>query len=142
MNGLIFLLAFVVAFAGGYFFFTKSDGNEIQSVSEGSSSTTEPTESAEDENVEGDQASAEFEIFSQNSCLTCHAVDSLNIEGGTTGPDLSGAYEGVEGKHGVDLDTFLQKPTTAVMSGVIENDPLSDEERKEIIEALKKAYEN
>lgn len=139
MNGMIFLLAFILAFAGGYFFFTKGETSNVQSVTEKEDVNFDATN--EDSEVE-EQASAEFEIFSKNSCLSCHAVDSLNIAGGATGPDLSGAYGGVEDKHGIDLDSFLQNPTSAVMSGVIEGNPLSDEERKEIIEALQKAYEN
>lgn len=136
-NGMIFLLAFVLAFAGGYFIFSEGEAGEVQVATDKENAATDDAKTGEPE----EQASAEFDILNTNSCLSCHAVDSLAIEGGTTGPDLSGAYSGIEGKHGVDLDSFLQEPTSAVMSGVIEADPLSDEERAAILEVLKKASE-
>ena len=39
------------------------------------------------------------------------------------------------------MDSFLKEPTSAVMSGVIEANPLSDEERAKVVEALKKIAE-
>ena len=138
-NGIIFILAFVLAFAGGYLFFNKGETSELKTATDKESATTETAK--DDENEPEEQASAEFEILNRNTCLSCHAVSSLGIEGGITGPDLSVAYEGIEGKHGVDLDSFLKEPTSAVMSGVIEGAPLSDDDRAAIVEVLKKASE-
>lgn len=64
------------------------------------------------------------------------------MQGGATGPDLSQSYNNVEGKHGKPLDEFLKAPTSAVMSSVIQGNPLSDEQRMQIVEALKKAAES
>ncbi|AOV09007.1 hypothetical protein BI350_00565 [Sporosarcina ureilytica] len=136
---MIFLLAFVLAFAGGYFFFNKGKTDNMQAVTVQENTTSKVDEEEESEPEE--LSSAEFEIFNTNSCLSCHAVSSLGLEGGTTGPDLSKSYADIEGKHGVDLDSFLQEPTSAVMTGVIEGSPLSDEDRAEIVELLKKASE-
>jgi hypothetical protein len=47
----------------------------------------------------------------------------------------------VEGKHGKPIEEFLKAPTSAVMSGVIGKNPLSDEERKQVLELLKQASE-
>ncbi|MFT9846788.1 hypothetical protein [Aneurinibacillus sp. REN35] len=55
--------------------------------------------------------------------------------------DLSKAYTTVLDKHGVSIDEFLKKPTSAVMSGVIGKSPLKEDERKAIIAALKTASE-
>src|SRR5699024_11461631 len=71
---------------------------------------------------------ADTEALSRNNCLSCHAVEAAGLDGGTTGPDLSNAYEEVEGKHGKPIDEFLQEPTSAVMSTVIEDNPLRSEE--------------
>ncbi|WP_438316463.1 cytochrome C [Sporosarcina sp. FA9] len=138
-NGLIFILAFVLAFAGGYFFFTNDKTNDTQ-IKESSESPTEAGKESKDEK-EQTSVPAEYEILNTKSCLSCHAVSSLGLEGGNTGPDLSNAYSDIEGKHGIDLNSFLQKPTSAVMSSVIEGSPLSADEREEILEVLKKASE-
>lgn len=134
-NGIIFIAAFLLAFAGGWLFFGQDD--------KPSTKTAPTTEVKTDEGKEKEQAtaSAEEEVLSRNSCLACHAVSALGIDGGGTGPDLSGAYEGVEGKHGTDLESFLTEPTSAVMSTVIAGSPLSDEERTAIIDVLKIASE-
>lgn len=132
-NGIIFIAAFLLAFAGGWLFFGQDDKPSTQ--------TAPTTEVKTDEGKEQATATAEEEVLSRNSCLACHAVSALGIEGGVTGPDLSGAYEGVEGKHGTDLESFLKEPTSAVMSTVIAGSPLSDEERTAIIDVLKTASE-
>jgi hypothetical protein len=51
------------------------------------------------------------------------------------------AYANVEGKHGKPIEEFLKAPTSAVMSGVIGKNPLSDEERKQVLDLLKQASE-
>lgn len=84
-------------------------------------------------------ASAETEIFSQKGCLGCHSVSKLNLQGGATGPDLSQAFTNVEGKHGKPINEFLKEPTSAVMSGVIGGNPLTDDEINKITELLQQA---
>lgn len=142
-NGIIFIAAFLLMFAGGYFFFSQDNEKTDETKTEVNSTTETAADKVEEEatktEVDESTVSANTEAFNNNSCVSCHAVSSLGIEGGVTGPDLSTAFEGVEGKHGVTLDSFLQKPTSAVMSGVIEGNPLSDKDRAEIIEMLNQA---
>lgn len=86
-------------------------------------------------------ANADGGILAAKGCLGCHSVEGLNLTGGATGPDLSQAFNNVEGKHGKPIDQFLMDPTSAVMSGVIGGNPLSDDEIKQVLDMLKKASE-
>jgi len=158
MNALIFVIGFLVAFGGGYLFFGSSGDEEAaQPVQETSTVTdedgTNANEAADEEANEEEAAeeeekkeqeveqTASVDIQPLTNCLSCHAIDSLGIPGGNTGPDLSAAYAEVEGKHGKDLGSFLEEPTSAVMATVIEDNPPTDEEREAIIEVLKEASE-
>lgn len=140
-NILTFIVALLVAFGIGYFIF--NDNNET--ADNGGEAETSQEEIEEEmqrpQEEEGEAVPSEAEPLSNNNCLSCHAVESLAAPGGTTGPDLSNAYTDTEGKHGKPLDEFLQEPTSAVMSSVIADNPLSDEEREKIVEALKIAAE-
>lgn len=143
MNSLIFAIAFILSFAGGYFLFSGGDsaGTVADSPEQQETSDAEKTEDGNKEETSQETVSSEAEALERNNCLSCHAVESIGVEGGTTGPDLSKAFQDVEGKHGKSLDEFLQEPTSAVMSTVIGDNPLSDEERTEIIKVLQKAAE-
>ncbi len=152
---IIFIAAAVVGFSGGFFAFEAFDKSdpalETASTEVKGNSTTEESaeekeapkakeeESAEDAGAEA--VSASGEIFQKRGCLACHSVSSLNLEGGATGPDLSDAYTTVEGKHGKPIGEFLKEPTSAVMSGVIGGQPLTEEEHAAVLEALKAASE-
>ncbi|GAX91391.1 cytochrome C [Effusibacillus lacus] len=143
----IFALAFAVAFGGGYLVFKQDTPKEAaQQVKTDNAKQTQQTDSKEQGGGTKTQpqqttSADEGKILSQLGCTGCHAVSSLNIKGGVTGPDLSQAYVNVKGKHGVSLEEFLKKPTSAVMSGVIGGKPLKDEERNAVIQALKAASE-
>lgn len=136
---LIFAIAFGLAFAGGYVIY--------EAIGPSQDAAPAPTEQAKDESSNTAQQPAvtteneEAAIFTKLNCLACHAVSSLELKGGATGPDLSQAYINVEGKHGVPLNEFLKQPTSAVMSSVIGSNPLSDADRAELIEVLKLASE-
>ncbi|PLR85544.1 MULTISPECIES: cytochrome C [Bacillus] len=119
--------------------------------------STAPTEQQEEASSKGDNAAnsnpdsegnkeeetvaAEGNILQTKGCLGCHSAASLDLKGGATGPDLSQAFSNVEGKHGKPLQEFLKEPTSAVMSGVISGNPLTDEEISQIAELLKQASE-
>lgn len=139
-NLLIFVVGFIVAFAGGYFIFDSKDHTNETATEQNQDGGVEADVSP-DEPTEGDSVPSEAEPIANNNCLSCHAVEALAAPGGTTGPDLSNAYNDVPNKHGKSLDEFLQEPTSAVMTSVIEGNPLPEEERKKIVEALKKAAE-
>src|SRR5699024_447967 len=81
------------------------------------------------------------QALSRNGCLGCHSVESMDIKAGSIGPDISISFVEVEGKHGKDLDSFLQEPTSAVMATVLADNPLEDDERDNIVEILKEASE-
>jgi cytochrome c551/c552 len=89
----------------------------------------------------GTAAANEDNILNKKGCLGCHSVEALNIQGGAVGPDLSQSFANVEGKHGKSIDEFLKEPTSAVMSGVIADNPLTDEERTQVLDLLKQASE-
>ncbi|MEN1966766.1 c-type cytochrome [Lentibacillus sp. N15] len=149
VNSLIFVIGFIFALGIGYFAFSGTDSSTASDAKTATSnestaedsSTDEEESDASTETAKEASVPAEAEPLSTNNCLSCHAVESLGAEGGTTGPDLSNIYKEVKGKRGKDLDTFLQDPTSAVMSTVIGDNPLSDEERAQIVEALKAASE-
>lgn len=142
-NLVLFLVSLVLAFAGSYLFYhQKAPSTEaVQQADGGSAETAKASPPKAEAEGATTTANAEGEIFTKAGCITCHSVSALNVKGGATGPDLSKAYIEVKDKHGVPIEEFLKKPTSAVMSGVIGNKPLTDEERKQILAALKAASE-
>ncbi|HHY71722.1 MAG TPA: c-type cytochrome [Bacillus bacterium] len=139
---IIFLVFALVGFGGGYLFSqskapkdSASPGVTEQSQGTQGADQTEPAPTPEA------TASPEGEIFNQKGCIACHSIEKLGVTGGATGPDLSHAYENVEGKHGKPIAEFLKEPTSAVMASVIGGNPLSDDEINKIVEALKIANE-
>ncbi|MGJ7910957.1 cytochrome C [Neobacillus sp. LXY-1] len=140
-----FVISALLGFGVGYLVFgvlMGDSGNKSQvaqtdtplekTTKEESKDSTEPATSS---------AVAEDNILNKRGCLGCHSVEALNLKGGAVGPDLSQAYVNVEGKHGKPIEEFLKQPTSAVMSGVIGKNPLTDEERKQVLDLLKQASE-
>ena len=138
-NILIFIVTFLVAFGIGYLIFHDSGKTPLTDQTASDTTNSETADDPNDAEVEAIPAGAE--PLSTNSCISCHAVQSAGIAGGTTGPDLSEAYVNVQDKHGVELNEFLKAPTSAVMSGVIAENPLSDEDREQIVKFLKETAE-
>lgn len=146
-NVVIFILSFLVAFGGGYLFY-HSTGKVTKATSEQSTQKEQPKEAAKagepakaSEPAKATASSKEGEIFTQRGCVQCHSISALGIKAGQVGPDLSKAYTTVEGKHGKKIEDFLKAPTSAVMSTVLGPKPLTDDERKAVLEALKLASE-
>jgi len=144
----IFLISALIGLVGGYSYFqlggTKGETNAAQEGKQETAQSSQPSASTKDGNGTGKTANASAQdgnMLQQKGCLSCHSVSKLNLQGGTTGPDLSNAYREVEGKHGKPIEEFLKAPTSAVMSGVIKSNPLTDQERAEIIALLKQASE-
>ncbi len=81
-------------------------------------------------------------LFVQKNCFVCHSVSTLGIEAASQiGPDLALAVEDVQSRFGRTLEDFLSRPTgtmDVVLSTMI---TLTDEERSEVIEKLRHAYE-
>lgn len=136
-NLAIFGLTFVLSFGGGYLYFTNQGAEDATQQAAQPAQTEQQPVAAQPTAT----ASAEGEIFVQRGCNACHAVSALGVQGGATGPDLSQAFVNVKDKHGVAIDEFLKKPTTAVMAGVLGGKPLTDDELNAILAALKTASE-
>jgi cytochrome c551/c552 len=139
-----FVVSIVIGFGLGYLVFgvIMGDSDQQPQVAQ-----TEPTNEASEtegqkEEVKEETTSVDANnILNSKGCLGCHAVDSLGLDGGATGPDLSKAFTDVEGKHGKSIDEFLKEPTSAVMSSVISGSPLTDEEHTQVLDMLKQASE-
>jgi cytochrome c551/c552 len=148
--GIYFLISALIGLGIGYLVFDVLIGKDNQEVtanseesSEETSNTSETTTetAAKKEETSAKTVSADTEIFTQKGCIGCHSVSALDLSGGATGPDLSQAFNNVEGKHGKPVNEFLKEPTSAVMSGVIGGNPLTDDEINKITTLLQKAAE-
>ncbi|MEH7490934.1 cytochrome C [Neobacillus niacini] len=139
-----FAISLIVGFGLGYLVFGVVMGDSDKQPQVAQTEPAEETSKTEDQNtgtVEETASVDEENILNSKGCLGCHAVDALGLEGGATGPDLSKAFTDVEGKHGKPIEEFLKEPTSAVMSGVIGGNPLTDEERTQVLDMLKQASE-
>ncbi|WP_057760012.1 hypothetical protein [Cytobacillus praedii] len=138
---IIFVISALIGLGLGYLVFDVIAPG--QSQPEVAVNDKEDSKSSEEATEETDKtvAVSDDNILQAKGCLGCHAVSGLNLEGGATGPDLTQAFNNVEGKHGKPLAEFLKEPTSAVMSSVIGGNPLTDEEISQVVEALKKAAE-
>jgi mono/diheme cytochrome c family protein len=140
-----FVISALLGLGIGYLAFQVIGGEDDPNLA--SPETTETETTNEDSNDQEDTSSdtesvvAEDNLLSAKGCLGCHSVEGLNLTGGATGPDLTQAYINVEGKHGKPIDQFLKEPTSAVMSGVIGGNPLSDDEIAQMVDLLKQASE-
>ncbi|NHC38658.1 cytochrome c [Bacillus sp. MM2020_1] len=142
-----FVVCAILGFGLGYLVFDVIMGDSGKQPQVAQTTTTEKTETAaaKEESTDTKEATtvsaSEDNILNKKGCLGCHSVEALNIKGGAVGPDLSQAFVNVEGKHGKPIEEFLKAPTSAVMSGVIGKNPLTDEERTQVLDLLKQASE-
>lgn len=141
-----FVISALLGFGIGYLVFDVimgDSGNEPQVAQTETKDTNQAKEESKDsKDTAATTASvSEDNILNNRGCLGCHSVEALNLKGGAVGPDLSQAFVNVEGKHGKSIDEFLKAPTSAVMSGVIGKNPLTDDERKQVLDLLKQASE-
>ena len=141
-----FIISALIGLGLGYVAFAVVGGSNETATNETASEKPEESKPADDikEEKKDDQSAAETvsadeTILQSKGCLSCHSVSSLNLTGGATGPDLSKAFENVEGKHGKPIDQFLKEPTSAVMSGVIGGNPLTEQEISEVVKLLEEA---
>ncbi|UCZ54047.1 cytochrome c [Bacillus shivajii] len=137
-NILIFVIGFAVALSGGYFIFgdSASTNEQVQQSATDEVEVQDEAESADEASEESTTIAAEARILAQKGCISCHAVEGLDLDGPSTGPDLSNAYNEVKAKHGKSLEEYLNEPTTAVMASFVADNPLTDEEIQAITEAL------
>jgi cytochrome c551/c552 len=142
-----FVISALIGLGLGYVAFDVVGGSNETASNETASEEPKDSKPAGD-NIEQEKkddqpaaetVSADENILQSKGCLSCHSVSSLNLTGGATGPDLSKAFENVEGKHGKPIDQFLKEPTSAVMSGVIGGNPLTEQEITEVVKLLEEA---
>lgn len=143
-----FIISALIGLGLGYVAFDViaadgDEGKEVATTNEQTTNSSTETNKEEKETEAADTATASGEenILQSKGCIGCHAVEGLDLQGGATGPDLSQAFNNVEGKHGKPLDAFLKEPTSAVMASVIGGSPLTNDEIAKIVEELKKASE-
>lgn len=139
-----FIISALIGLGLGYVAFDVVGGSNdgVTEVAKQEKNKSQPESDIKNEEKDDQQAetvSADNNILKSKGCLGCHSVSALNLQGGATGPDLSKAFENVEGKHGKPIDQFLKEPTSAVMSGVIGGNPLSEEEISEVVKLLEEA---
>ncbi|MBS8265481.1 cytochrome C [Mesobacillus boroniphilus] len=140
-----FIISALIGLGLGYIAFDVVGGSNDESTENASkeAETSKPQsdnkQEEKDDQPAAETVSADENILTSKGCLSCHSVSSLNLTGGATGPDLSKAFENVEGKHGKSIDQFLKEPTSAVMSGVIGGNPLSEQEISEVVKLLEEA---
>ncbi|WHZ03077.1 cytochrome C [Neobacillus sp. YX16] len=139
-----FVVSIVIGFGLGYLVFGVIMGDSDKEPQVAQTEQIDEASETEGNKEEAKEETATVDannILNSKGCLGCHAVDSLGLAGGATGPDLSKAFTDVEGKHGKSIDEFLKEPTSAVMSSVIGGSPLTDEERTQVLDMLKQASE-
>jgi mono/diheme cytochrome c family protein len=139
-----FIISALIGLGLGYVVFDVLPDNQGTEKEIAVTEETVPTVAKEEKKQDETKETAtvgEETILQTKGCLGCHSVEALNLKGGATGPDLSKAYVNVEGKHGKPVTEFLKEPTSAVMSGVIGGNPLTEEEINEVVTVLKKASE-
>ena len=141
-----FIISALIGLGIGYVAFDliPSDQEQDQNVAVTDETKSSDANKEEKEQTETQEtASADEEsILQTKGCLGCHSVEALNLTGGATGPDLSKSFNNVEDKHGKPIAEFLKEPTSAVMSGVIGGNPLTEEEISGIVSVLKEASES
>lgn len=140
-----FIISALIGLGIGYIAFDviPASGSQDQNAAVTEQSKPEETkaEKTEPADTQETAAAGEENILQSKGCLGCHSVEALNLKGGATGPDLSQAFKNVEGKHGKPVSEFLKAPTSAVMSGVIGGNPLSEDEINQVVSVLKEASE-
>ncbi|WP_284036701.1 cytochrome C [Neobacillus sp. 114] len=141
-----FAISVVLGFGLGYLVFdvimgNSSDPGKAPETAQAVSKEKAADDSSKPKETAATSSANDDNILNKKGCLGCHSVEAINLKGGAVGPDLSQAFVNVEGKHGKPIEEFLKAPTSAVMSGVIGKNPLTDEEEKQVLDLLKQASE-
>jgi len=96
------------------------------------------------EEIERDRRMREGDgvFFVENACFVCHSVSAFDIQSPTEkGPDLSLAPDDVRTRFNKTVEEFLFDPT-GTMKIILESQiVLTDEQKWEAIEKIKKAYD-
>ncbi|WLR55234.1 cytochrome C [Mesobacillus subterraneus] len=108
-----FIISALIGLGLGYIAFDVVGGSNGDTENASKETDTSKPQSDNKQEEKDDQPAAETvsaddNILTSKGCLSCHSVSSLNLTGGATGPDLSKAFENVEGKHGKPIHQFLK----------------------------------
>lgn len=80
-------------------------------------------------------------IFVRHGCYECHAISALRVRAvHDVAPDLTYAYGDVVLRFGVDLETFLDRPSGVMRLMLGSHIRLSPGERDAIVQILKGQY--
>lgn len=78
-------------------------------------------------------------------CISCHSIRSLQVSGGSVGPDLSNVFVKGEytafGSDKVKLESYLLNPDTPTMKGIWASSPLTNTEASALASLLQYASE-
>jgi len=100
------------------------------------------TQTAEEAEQEKQMLTGEGSFFVKKGCFACHSITALNVKSAADiGPDLSFAVADVQSRFGKTLEDFLAKPTGTMAVVLSTQIQLTDDERKEVVEKLKSAYQ-
>jgi hypothetical protein len=82
------------------------------------------------------------QFFVRKGCVQCHSISAFDIKSPTnTGPDLTFAVEDAPKRFGKSLDMFWQNPTGTMQMVLSSQIKLTPEEKDEVLDLLKEAYE-
>ncbi len=78
----------------------------------------------------------------KKGCFACHSISAFDIKSASDiGPDLSFAVSDVQSRFGKTLEDFLAKPTGTMAVVLSTQIQLTDDEKREVVEKLKSAYQ-
>lgn len=81
-------------------------------------------------------------FFVEHSCFVCHGIEAFEIESPTNkGPDLSWAPDDVRTRFNKTVEEFLFEPTGTMKIILDSQIVLTDEQKWEAVEKIKKAYD-
>jgi hypothetical protein len=87
------------------------------------------------------QTDPRAKLFVQRGCSDCHAISALRVKAlSDVGPDLTYAYVDVIRRYGLNLETFMSRPTGVMRLLFISHISLTVEERDSIVAILRGIY--
>jgi len=100
------------------------------------------TQTAEEAEKEKQMLTGEGSFFVRKGCFACHSITAFDVKSAADiGPDLSFAVSDVQSRFGKTLEDFLAKPTGTMAVVLSTQIQLTDDEKKEVVEKLKSAYQ-
>lgn len=87
------------------------------------------------------QADPRAKLLVQRGCSDCHAISALRVKAlSDVGPDLTYAYVDVIRRYGLNLETFMYRPTGVMRLLFISHISLTVAERDSIVATLRGIY--